>query len=470
MASSYNARFLSPINDDGDTHISACLDLNAGTSIDFLPVEILLKILQIVRDMSYDSHNHTTAQGLALYREQFDSPRGCASLSNGARWCEDEDLASPFLFPYAQAAVCSYWQEAMSQVPNFWTRIVVIMDDTRSSLSDISEQLTWSRDLLFEINVISPHDSCGSDEAGRVSAIIALLRPHTARCLALRFDVTHSSSLPSISADLDVRFDNLVALNLKARSPGNPRDYPLSVEHRIFTLPTVLQSLHLDGKNFVDLCISDPAWAVKFGESGRRVSLAISDLLSEDWLGKFSGIDFLRVIANIKWMTALKLTRVHFIMNQTWLETNRHAMALDVIQISALDLEDVSADVIFGLLMGCDFDWLRVANSELSYPPEADNLILDGVSASLDTYLQNWGGTFLFLKNCSGFEDNFLSRLQRINPFDFAQSSIYLPGLAEMHIVDCGDFSSTAVEEMMEGRRRQGVNGPAVYIDGCKQE
>jgi len=56
----------------------------------------------------------------------------------------EEDILSPSLFPYSIAAVCPYWREVMALVPEFWTRIVIPVDQHPTPLPAVECQLAWS--------------------------------------------------------------------------------------------------------------------------------------------------------------------------------------------------------------------------------------------------------------------------------------------------------------------------------------
>jgi hypothetical protein len=119
------------------------------------------------------------------------------------RWSE-RDLTSPSLFPYALASVCSVWREAMSLVPKFWRRVVILTDPPATPLSAIVSQLAWSRDRELEVIVTRRdlHNAVKDPrERSNMISIMNILCSHIHRIRELHFDVVFSSSLPFFPTD-----------------------------------------------------------------------------------------------------------------------------------------------------------------------------------------------------------------------------------------------------------------------------
>ena len=74
-------------------------------------------------------------------------------LGDHLEW-QDSDVEPSSLFPHAIAAVCSFWKDIMSSVPQFWTRLMVFVDSPTIPQLVITSQLSWSRDLPLDVIVI----------------------------------------------------------------------------------------------------------------------------------------------------------------------------------------------------------------------------------------------------------------------------------------------------------------------------
>jgi hypothetical protein len=182
------------------------------------------------------------------------------------------DLRSPALFPYAIAAVCSLWRDVASMVPEFWTRVVVLVDSPTTPLPAVVSQLSWSRDLSLDITITTwagndPTD--GRQERVHIKSIMKVLNPHMHRLRQLIFNVKFSSSLPSFPDDFHGTANLLRNLRLLCREddggdteadddtePTNP------TQHEAFACPK-LSMLTIDGRNCYNNCMTDASWIDK---------------------------------------------------------------------------------------------------------------------------------------------------------------------------------------------------------------
>lgn len=123
------------------------------------------------------------------------------------------------LFPGALISACSHWKDVLRQVSVFWTRLIIFVDDDPTPLSILQSHLSLSRTHPLEINIL--RHSCHYDdpdplERSRVTAIMALLRPHLPRCKVLRMELRHHTSLPHPHIDFHGVADQLEVLQLEA--------------------------------------------------------------------------------------------------------------------------------------------------------------------------------------------------------------------------------------------------------------
>ncbi|KAH7914480.1 hypothetical protein BJ138DRAFT_1000046, partial [Hygrophoropsis aurantiaca] len=137
-------------------------------------------------DSSSDSGSDSDSDSTS---ESCDAPSG--------RWIPADPL-SPSYFPLALAQVCKTWRDVMASVPEFWTRLVIFVDDEPTPLDVVESWLEWSGDLPLEILVTRRLDRFKGDdpeEGERVEGVLDLLYDHIERCKRLCFDVLLSSSL-----------------------------------------------------------------------------------------------------------------------------------------------------------------------------------------------------------------------------------------------------------------------------------
>jgi hypothetical protein len=161
-----------------------------------VPAEVLLIIFKLV------------------YHEELYS-----RVNDDISWPSKEYILSPSLFPYAIAAVRSYWRDVMALTPEFWSRVVVLVDHHAAPLPAVEFQLAWSRDLPLDVAVTRRMDTYTAedkDESVRTKQVISRLLPHLHRFRNLTFDVMLSSSLPSFPNDFKVLHHFYSASSLNA--------------------------------------------------------------------------------------------------------------------------------------------------------------------------------------------------------------------------------------------------------------
>ena len=267
-------------------------------SVASLPAELLL--------LFFKSVYVDTRKALATT-----SPHECATdcmcISVGpylTNWNDDDDLKSPSVFPYALSAVCKAWFNVMLLVPEFWTRLVILVDDERASISELRSQLSASRNLPFRTHIFNRQTAICQDtaEGFRVKAVVDELVPHLHRCERLTFDVMHNSSLPSIHHTFSGTYPLLTELSMQCRIYDEPQGFDDDREERMdpFLFPS-LKSITLTGSAFVD-ANKNPDWA----EEGDVRLFSLSHLSSIEnpnltftglihFLNKFDRICFLEL-------------------------------------------------------------------------------------------------------------------------------------------------------------------------------
>ena len=165
----------------------------------------------------------------------------------------------------------------MALVPEFWTRIVILVDQHPTPLPAVECQLAWSRDLPLNVAVtrrVDTYTAEDKDECVRTKQVISLLLPHVHRCRNLSFDVMFSSSLPSFLDDfkdsapllrclkLECKEDDGGAPHCDARNNATTTSTTLDAqtEHEGFQCPA-LRQLTIDGRNFYNAGRMGPSWS-----------------------------------------------------------------------------------------------------------------------------------------------------------------------------------------------------------------
>lgn len=143
----------------------------------------------------------------------------------------------------------------MATAPDFWTRIVVLVDSPSLSLFDLESHLKWSRELSIDVTVTRrPYVIDDSRELIRARAAINLLSPHISRCRTIDFNVLRSSSLPVVARDFHGTAPYLLRLSLKCGEDDGGYEGPFeAVEGEQFSCPAA-KKFAFDGRNFSQLC------------------------------------------------------------------------------------------------------------------------------------------------------------------------------------------------------------------------
>ena len=410
--------------------------LEPYAAIQSLPPELLVIIFTLAHRQSYDVINNS--------------------------WHENADLRSPSTFPYALASVCKLWQDVMSTVPEFWTRITVFIDSNSFSFSNLPLHIEWSRDLLFQIIVTRRlcSDVMDIGEKARVRQVMDTLGPHLHRCFLLHFDVKYSSSLPSIYADIfhDRVCPDLRSIVFKSRVGDGPGNY-FRDDLRNDTLREenplpALRSLVLDGFNYVDLCEHHPDWFLSMPEDGLE-ELSVSHFTQSQRSVKhkysfYDGWNYLKDVAH------LKLSSLDFSCESK--DINMDDLVFSKLHV--LILEDLSWQLVREILLCCEYingvSVTRCAIGEISdVALSAFTLILDSIPASsnFSQFLAQWSGFDLTIRDCPGLDDSVFEKWS--TKYSDAPDTLYCPLLGNLTIHNCPNFSVERLKHLVEVRLEQ---------------
>ncbi|KAH7919494.1 hypothetical protein BV22DRAFT_857612 [Leucogyrophana mollusca] len=420
---------------------------------------------------------------------------------------EFEHLLSPSLFPYALASVCVAWRDAMSLVPEFWTRLVVVVDNPDSCVGikhlmhgckftsglNLHYHLQWSRNLPLEVYISTRHlDAHGTDadderfrisENYSVARIAHILAPHIHRCRILRFKVTHSSSLPLLRRCL--------------RGNGAPRLQELVLESRIadrddfesssndgdsgdqtwsYPCPS-LQALHLDGRNFRDVCMMtrvSSSWLAHLPRlhsltiSRSRVPMSMPGFLralssrasTSIWTFKVQDVEFADDAEHVnrpRINGTIPCTNDTATQNSSSIpQTN--AILTHEFSFETPEVTDLSAPALRAFFHAIATPPAHVTLTRCSFASidtlKATELSLRDIAADEDLNLARalagWTGQKLYVYSCPAFNDALLARMSQGNMGGSA-SSFAARQLYVLEITDCTSFSVAALQAMRRG-------------------
>ncbi|KAF9220760.1 hypothetical protein BS17DRAFT_786488 [Gyrodon lividus] len=404
-----------------------------------LPTEILMEIFKLV----YEEHRTLP------YRFYDKGPLKEAWI--------DEDPFSVSLFPFAIAAVCSRWCDILAGVPEYWTRLVLLVGEDPTDPVTISSCLQWSGDLPLSVTVtrenLGPNQS-DEQESHRSRLVLDLLHPHIPRMESLTVSVLHSGSLPDIFNDWgglaakletlmlsNVIDDDFAVENQVSRKLNGHLDAPsldeLSIRGRCFRDDLLGNSLQMSKiAGITSLCISGyrpldehapglPLWKTlrTLGQLLRMNDLTISDV---------------RFDADRERYTGPPISLPHL-----------HNVAFE--KLASTDLKDIHS-IIQGMSLSstviteCTVNTLTNVNIVECLKFERMNVLQD-----LRIVLDAWFGTLLALHDSPCVDDHFFREMCR----DLGGPVSYLaaPHLGEVKITNCDMFSVSALRDFIEARR-----------------
>ncbi|KAH7919182.1 hypothetical protein BV22DRAFT_1075579 [Leucogyrophana mollusca] len=190
---------------------------------------------------------------LEIFRLVYMQHRRKQLRCNQTEWIP-VDPTRTSIFPYPVASVCSWWRDILSTVPEYWTRIIILID--KPSPISASSCFEWSNNLPLDL-VVTPQGSYGMSpqetvrEKAQVASAMNLLRPHIPRCKTIRFNVARSSSLPSLLENFHGVAPILHELELQCQYDDGESHALDAVRPCDFFCPK-LSILHVNGANLDD--------------------------------------------------------------------------------------------------------------------------------------------------------------------------------------------------------------------------
>ncbi|RDB26517.1 hypothetical protein Hypma_005668 [Hypsizygus marmoreus] len=434
-------------------------DLHHSTShIDSIPNELLIPIFKYVyADSCLDL---TTRHDFCLF-----GPCTCSEERKVAfEWTRCiENFLDPNLFPIVLLLVCRKWRSVAESISVFWTRIVIFVDSNPTPLPLVRSFFECSRDLPFDVTVMRRPETYGesdADEYKRCRAVIDIMMPHVSRCSTIKFDVIHSSSLPSISKDFHGLAPKLTELHLLCRIddgvPSGPRSQISSHQNQTdnpFSCPA-LTHIEVDGRNFAHAYLDLPSWRQSLQDptersvSGLGLEISVTNFAPNYSIAKdfqYTLHDFLTFLESLPYLRKLSLANVIFPYH-TLSPLNDHF----ILSVSDLALKDLSNGffTVFTAVVG--FDSLYEAfieNCALGSAdvPPCDRLVLSKIDASesLWPFLMGWGGSALDVRDCPSLDDTVLQGLRMEI------------GDAHLFLRDCPNFTVKGLKKLVRNMNRR---------------
>jgi hypothetical protein len=375
-----------------------------------------------------------------------------------------EDINNPSLFPYSIAAVCSRWRDVMSLIPEFWTRIVIVVDLYPATAPAV---LSWSRNLPLDITVTrvdfdQPVD-VQHEQDQVVSVMKALVHSHVHRSRTLHFNVKFSSSLPPFPDSFPGDWSKLSQLFFQCQEDnGGSTDIWGSVTSTEQLEYPALKWLLIDGRNYYNACRKDSQWTVRCP--------SVSDLI----ISKYTPLpDESFTLTNLMLPIITLPSLENLWINDISLHPSPATLAATVpldhsVEIQLSDIHDFKpiADVLDLLRNNLDITLTCCAMGHPRRPFNREGcLTLRYIEAYEDLVplLRCWQGERLYVDDCPAFNDVVLNMMATVEAGEYVCS----PRMHQLNVADCPNFSAAALRRFVSTRFV--VDGRAfsvLYISG----
>ncbi|KAF8837211.1 hypothetical protein BDN67DRAFT_956980 [Paxillus ammoniavirescens] len=408
-------------------------------SIGHLPVELIMMIFHEVYKL-----------GLDWWAVEGSEPPPLARV----------DFPSSTLFPDALAMVCSAWREMLSSVPSFWTRVVIAIDGNATPHCPVKGSFEWSRPLPIDV-LISPYSSTYDEDPGEghcVEAVMRYLVPELHRCRSIRFNTVQVSSLPPLQA-----FSGQAPLLQEFELGCTPYDpwaeeEPGDVAVPLELMCPELETLHLNGRNFCNVCPpfseSAPSFAYDLWLSHlpNLTSLTISNYRVDFRNEGLSMAGMLRALQELPFLASLAIKNVEFDD-----EFPNHLYTLSS-ALSRLEFSHLSNGMCFffgAVILQDRIDTLHITQCNV------DDVDWEGISCNgltltridgrydLGPFLNQSDIHELDVDRCPSFDDILVYSL--MGPDEEVSARFLL----SLYISQCDNFSMDALQEMCEWREQR---------------
>ncbi|TEB27593.1 hypothetical protein FA13DRAFT_1736444 [Coprinellus micaceus] len=383
------------------------------------------------------------------------------------------DLRELSIFPNAVSKVCTQWDRITASHPEFWTRVIIHLDQRRP-LEFFKAALKRSKRLdISTIAIVRSADDHriadddedyeDPDERANIEALLThLMNCRPARRVAHSFivDVLSYESLPFRINKLWSSLDRLIlnsrhcddVLPLPMWSPYSSQKAPFS---------SALRVLHLVGPIFAELTQAD-GWQSAFADMDLD-SFKVSHLCPMDFGNRAYIVeDLWQDLRNAKSIRHLSLVHIDLPHDIDSFWDYYNEPEVETIELESLYLEDIPRTVLPPLLMyltkshrapfmrfkNCRFHGIGMAQAitvELANIESPD---------SVSAFLHGMDATHLRIVDCPGFDDESLASLHPWTHFE-PDRTAPMPKLESLVIVDCPEFTHRAVKEVLKVRSRE---------------
>jgi hypothetical protein len=412
-------------------------------SVASLPAELLLLILKNVYVQ--------TRQGLITIRTH-DWCTGPLCKRNEpylTKWNDTNDLKSPSVFPYALSSVCKAWFDVMLLVPEFWTRLVIFVDNQPTAIAELRSQLSASRDLPFRAHIFNRQDAICQDtaERARVKAVVNELSPHLHRCERLTFDVMNNSSLPSIRHTFSGSFPLLTELSMRCRIHDEPEELDSQGEEGRdpFLFPN-LTSISLTGSAFVD-ANKNP------DRMGRNVRLLSLSHLSSFENPNLTLTGLVHILNKFDEISSLELKHVDLPYNPNEEVPRGSQLRVHFCRILLEGFKRATFGAFSKLVGGADYDSQTIRACEIAGDiNDTEYLTFEDIHSTEDllSVIPTLSNHFLTFSSCSGLNDACLELLSKPDPRTGLRNA---QTLTRLNISGCPRISVGALKELVESRK-----------------
>ncbi|KAG5652027.1 hypothetical protein H0H81_006518 [Sphagnurus paluster] len=450
-------------------------------TISHLPNELLLAIFSVI----YLESTNSFSIYPELDTDEQEEPHTPDSDSDSdiseperSFWYGDDDVRSASLFPYNIAGVCKTWQNLLSGVAAYWTRIVILTDVPAQFPSAVAKYkyLEWSKGLPLFVTISQrdPDSFLGETgaavERARVKEALTLVLPELPRTLTLEVAVTHTSSLPRVLTDIP--------------------DSGARLKHLTLKFPTLCK-LHLDGWNFVDIVRNQPEWFSDIlASDDRRLTLKVSNYRPTPGgvhgEGAFPALAAFPVLHGFD---TVALDDLEFECGPTkvtgkperdgcsggdgddddddggW-ESESDTSDSDIELIGDyVKLISLSPTLLAFLIPHINVECLSISKCNLglvqAFPEdsilELGHLDYPTLAADLRRLLPAWAGSELFISHCPGFDDSVLRMLGSVQRPETGagrgQVELNAPDMEVLSLSSCKGFSIRALKAMVHARQ-----------------
>jgi hypothetical protein len=349
----------------------------------------------------------------------------------------------------AFASVCSFWRKAALLAPEFWTRVVILIDSPSFSVSSVTATLARSHDLILDNFVVTRDIWTGmtsKQERENVMSVMQVIGPRIRHCRTVFFNVRFSSSLPSFLTDFSGTAKHLHTLKLKCMEddggapPSLNETSSSAIHHETFRCPG-LATLDTDGRNFFNACQQGIRWADILPVVH---NLSISHFTPVATRGE--SFTTSKLLHSLRRYSQLKTIR----FNDLHLKASPKRTFFNF-ELNAIVLEDMPStrcaqEIVVGL--GEHAHLYIIRSGLISQGTVQDYVTLQEIDEGEDlvAFLRRFNTWSLVVKDCPGFDDEVLNKMA-------TPEYCCATELQELSIINCPNISPPFLKKLLETKR-----------------